>query len=62
MTTHEATEMLATQAAQHFTELVNGLVAIRRDACAEHGVTMTDDEIVASVRASILRLLDEGEA
>tara|TARA_R110000868_G_scaffold96672_1_gene265989 strand:+ start:144 stop:332 length:189 start_codon:yes stop_codon:yes gene_type:complete len=54
-----ATQILAQDAAQHAVGMIAGLVANRREACIEFGKTMTDDEMVASVKASLLQLLAE---
>lgn len=58
-TSTDATEALARNAAEHAAALITGLVAIRRDYAAEHGLAVTDDEIAESVRASIVRLMTE---
>ena len=54
-----ATQILAQDAAQHAVSMIEGLIANRREACIEFGKTMTDDEMVASVKASLLQLLSE---
>ena len=52
-----ATQILAQNAADHATALIAALINNRREACAEFGKTMTDDEMAASVRESLLQLL-----
>jgi hypothetical protein len=54
-----AIQILATQAASHLTWMLGKMVEIRRDDATERGIEITDTEIVASVRASLTRMIDE---
>jgi len=54
-----ATEILATQAANHLAWMLGEMVRFRREDAADRGETITDAEIVESVRASILRMAAE---
>jgi hypothetical protein len=40
-------------------DTIAGMIAARDEYAAEHGLTVTDDEIVASVKASLVRMIRE---
>lgn len=43
--------------AEALLDTIAGMVNARVEYAAEHGMTVTDDEIVASVRASLIRMM-----
>ena len=59
-TTTNPTEAAFTRLADGLLDCIAGMVDARVEYAAEHGMTVTDDEIVASVKASLIRMMREG--
>jgi hypothetical protein len=49
-----------TRTAAAFANMVNEMIEARRQYAADHDFTATDDEIAASVKASLIKMMAEG--
>lgn len=47
----------ATTTAEALALMIDGMIQTRKDYAAEHGITLTDEQIADSVKASLLRML-----
>lgn len=41
------------------TDLIAGMIAARRDYAATNGITVTDNDIADSIKASLIRMMSE---
>jgi hypothetical protein len=55
--TNNTTDQAFARLAEGLLDTIAGMVTARDEYAAERGMTVTDDEIVASVRASLVRMI-----
>jgi hypothetical protein len=52
---------MTTTAATSLQDLIFNMIDARRDHAAANGFTATDDEIAASIKASLIRMMGEAK-